>query len=112
MLLSRANKSMKQTPLHVIHLSALCSLAAVDDDVLWLDPFLQHALFRMLASAPEQPRRLDLEVADAFFVVVQQTVAVLIHYPLIGLFDNLQRVLRKKKRRAQMNVDIFRKRGR
>ncbi len=69
---------------------AALSLAAVDDDVIWLDPFLQHALFGMLASAPEQPRRLNLKVADALFVVVQQTVAVLIHYLLVGLFQSLQ----------------------
>lgn len=47
------------------------SLAAVDDDILWLDPFLQHTLFGMLASTPEQPWRLNLKVANAFFVVVQ-----------------------------------------
>lgn len=72
------------------HPSAQRSLAAVDDDVLWLDPLLQHALLGVLASAPEQPRRLDLEVADALFVVVQQTVAELVHYLLVGLFYDLQ----------------------
>lgn len=65
-------------------------LAAVDDDVLWLDPLLQHALFRMLASTPEQAWRLNLKVANALFVVVQQTVAVFIHYLLVGLFQSLQ----------------------
>lgn len=64
--------------------------AAVDDHVLWLDPFLQHALFGMLTSTPEQPWRLNLKVADTFFVVVQQAEAVLVHYLLIGLFHNLQ----------------------
>ena len=63
--------------------------AAVDDDILWLDPFLQHALFGMLASTPEQPGRLNLKVADALFVVIQQAVAELIHYLLVGLFQNL-----------------------
>lgn len=46
------------------------SLAAVDDDILRLNPFLQHALFRMLASTPKQPRRLNLKVANALFVMV------------------------------------------
>lgn len=66
------------------------SLAAVDDDVLWLDPFLQHALFGMLTSTPEQAWRLNLKVANALFVVVQQTVAIFIHYLLVGLFQSLQ----------------------
>lgn len=50
--------------------SPLCLLAAVDDDVLWLDPLLQHALFGMLPPASEQARRLDLKVANALPVVV------------------------------------------
>lgn len=66
------------------------SLAAVDDDILWLDPLLQHALFRMLAPTPEQPRRLNLKVANTLFVVVQQTVAIFIHNLLVGFFQNLQ----------------------
>lgn len=66
------------------------SLAAVDDDILWLDPFLQHALFGMLASTPEQPWRLNLKVADTFSVVIQQTEAILVNYLLIGLFHSLQ----------------------
>lgn len=68
------------------------SLAAVDDDILWLDPFLQHALFGVFAPTPKQPRRLNLKVANALFVVVQQTEAILIHYLLIGFFQNLQQV--------------------
>lgn len=65
------------------------SLAAVDDDILWLNPLLQQTLFGMLSSAPEQSRRLNLKVADALFVMVQQTVTIFIHYLLIGLFQNL-----------------------
>lgn len=72
-------------------------LAAVDDDVLGLDPFLQHALFGVLASTPEQPRRLNLKVAYALFVLVQQTVAVLLRYLQIGFFYDLQQMLRRKK---------------
>lgn len=65
------------------------SLAAVYNDVLWLNPFLQHALFRMLASTPKQAWRLDLEVANALSVVVEQTVPKLVHYFLVGLFQSL-----------------------
>lgn len=65
------------------------SLAAVDNDVLWMNPFLQHALFRMLASTPKQAWRLNLEVANALSVVVEQTVPKLIHYFLVGLFQSL-----------------------
>lgn len=65
------------------------SPAAVDDNVLWLDPFLQHALFGMLTSTPEQPRGLNLKVPDALFVVVQQTEAKLISYFLVGLLQSL-----------------------
>lgn len=68
----------------------LCLLAAVDDDVLRLDPLLQHALFGMLPSASEQARRLNLKVADALLVVVQQAKAVLVPDLLVGLFQNLQ----------------------
>lgn len=66
------------------------SLAAVNDDILWLDPFLQHTLFGMLPSTPEQPWRLNLKVANALFVVVKQTIAILIHNLLVGLFHNLK----------------------
>lgn len=64
--------------------------AAVDDNVLRLDPLLQHALFRMFSSASEKPGRLNLKVADAFLVVVQNTVTVLVQNLLIGLFNNLR----------------------
>lgn len=70
------------------------SLAAVDDDILWLDPFLQHALFGVLASTPKQSRRLNFKVANALFVMVQQTVTILIHYLLVGLFQSL--IFKKK----------------
>lgn len=68
----------------------LCLLAAVDDDILWLDPLLQHALFGMLSSASEQARGLNLKVANALFVVVQQAKAELLSDLLVGLFQNLQ----------------------
>lgn len=71
--------------------SLLHLLATVDDDVLWLDSLLQHALFGMLSSATEQARRLNLEVAYALLVVVQQAVAVLLSDLLVGLFQNLQK---------------------
>lgn len=70
--------------------------AAVDDNVLGLDPLLQHALFRMFSSASEQPGRLNLKVANALPVVVQHTVAILLQDLLIGLFNNLR--CRKNKR--------------
>lgn len=70
--------------------SLLRLLAAVDDDILWLDPLLQHALFGMLPSASEQARRLNLKVANALFVVVQQAKAVLFPDLLVGLFHNLR----------------------
>lgn len=44
----------------------------------------------MLASTPEQARGLNLKVANALFVVVQQTVAEFINYLLVGLFQSLQ----------------------
>lgn len=55
---------------YTYYLDITFSLAAVDDDILWLDPLLEHALFWMLASTPKQAWRLDLEVANALFVVV------------------------------------------
>lgn len=64
--------------------------AAVDDNVLRLDPLLQRALFRMFSSASEQRWRFDLKVADAFAVLVQHTVAVLLQNLLIGFFNNLE----------------------
>lgn len=69
--------------------STFHSLAAVDDDLLRLDPFLQHSLFRVLASTSEQTRRFDLEVADPFLMVVQQTVTKFLHDFLICLFQGL-----------------------
>lgn len=77
------------------HYNVTLSLAAVDDDILWLNPFLQQTLFGMLASAPEQSRRLNLKVADALSVMVQQTVTILIHYLLIGLFQSLTEIKNK-----------------
>lgn len=64
--------------------------AAVDDNVLRLEPLLQHALFRMFSSASEKSWRFDLKVADALAVVVQHTVAVLLQNLLIGLFNKLR----------------------
>lgn len=40
----------------------------------------------MLSPASEQARRLNLKVANALFVVVQQTIAVLLSDLLVGLF--------------------------
>lgn len=67
------------------------SLAAVYDDILWLDSLLQHALFGMLTSTSKQAWRLNLKVANALFVVVQETVAILIQYFLVGVFHSLQK---------------------
>lgn len=64
-------------------------LAAVDDDIFWLDPFLQHPLFRMFAPPSKQPWRLNFKVAYPLLVVVQQTETVLIHYLLVGFFHSL-----------------------
>ena len=58
--------------------------------MLRLDPLLQHALLGVLAAAPEQTRRLNLEVPDALAVVVQQAEAVLLHRLLVGLLDHLE----------------------
>lgn len=44
----------------------------------------------MLSSTSEQPRRLNLKIAYALFVVVQQTVTKLLHYLLIGFFQSLK----------------------
>lgn len=70
------------------------SLAAVDDDIFRLDPFFQHSLFGMFASSSEQTWGLNLEVSNSFFVVIQQTVAIFIHYLLIGFFQSLQHILK------------------
>jgi len=64
-------------------------LATVDDDVLWLDPLLQHALLGVLPSAPEQTGGLDPEVPDALPVVVQQAEAIVVHNLLVGLLYHL-----------------------
>lgn len=69
--------------------STFHSLAAVDDDILRLYPFFQHSLFRVLTSTSEQTWRFNLEVADTFLMVVQQTVTILIHDFLICFFQGL-----------------------
>lgn len=66
------------------------SLAAVDDDIFRLDPFLQHSLLGMLSSPSEQTRRLQLKIPDAFSVAIQQAVAIFIHDLLIGIFLSLR----------------------
>lgn len=71
--------------------SRLLLLAAVDDDVLGANASFQHAHLRVVSSTPEQPGRFDSEVSDAFFVVVHQAVSVLLHQPLVLLFDFLQK---------------------
>lgn len=68
------------------------SLAAVDDDVFRLNPLLQHSLFRMVSSASEKPWRFNLKVPNAFTMVVQHTVSILINNFLIGLFVNLENI--------------------
>lgn len=68
------------------------SLAAVDDDVFRLNTFLQHSLFRMVSSASEKPWRFNLKVPNAFTMVVQHTVSILVNNFLIGLFVNLENI--------------------
>ena len=67
------------------------SLAAVDDDVFGPDPLLKLALLGVLPTPPEEARGLNLEVADALSVVVEQAEAVLLHDLLVGFFDHLGR---------------------
>ncbi len=62
------------------------SLAAVDDDVLWLDPALQAAHLGVGAAAAEQPRRLYAEVGYSFFVSVHLAISVLLHQGSVFFF--------------------------
>lgn len=70
------------------------SLATVDDDIFRLDPFFQHSLLGMFTSSSEQTRRLNLKISYSFFVVIQQTVSIFIHYLLIGFLQRLQQILK------------------
>lgn len=67
------------------------SRAAVDDDVLRLEAFLQFAHLRVFSSPAEQTRRLQLEVSDLLAVSVQQTESVLLHQTTGLLFQNLKK---------------------
>ena len=52
-------------------------LGAVDDDLLWHDPLLEHALLGVLPAAAEEAGRLDAEVADLLLVPVDEAEPVL-----------------------------------
>jgi len=68
----------------------LRTLTTIDNDIFWLHASLQHAHFRMLASAPEQPWRFYSEVTNLFFVAINSTVAIYFNKLLIFSFLFLQ----------------------
>lgn len=72
--------------------SELLLLAAVDDDIFGANAPFQHAHLRVVSSTSEKPGRLNPEVSDALLVVVHHAVAVLIHQPLVLVFDFLKNV--------------------
>lgn len=53
-----------------------CSLAAINDDVFWHDPSLQHAHFGMVATPSEETWGFNLEVGDPLLVVIHDTKAI------------------------------------
>jgi len=67
----------------------VCSLAAVDDDVLRPAATLQHAHLGVVPAAAEEAGGLDAEVGHALLVVVHEAEAVLLQHPLVLLFDFL-----------------------
>lgn len=68
----------------------VCLLAAVNNDILWLDPLFEHAHLGVFATSTKQTWRLNFEVADTLLMMVQQTEAKLIHNLLVGILDHLK----------------------
>lgn len=69
-------QSQKQP--HKLSSSRGNSLAAVDDNVFWHDPLLQHAHFGVVTTATEKPWRLGFEVAYLLPVPIKDAVPILL----------------------------------
>ncbi|RUS80863.1 hypothetical protein EGW08_011382, partial [Elysia chlorotica] len=52
------------------------SLAAVNDDILWVHTLFQHALLGVVTATTEQTWRLNLKVTDFLFVVINRAKAI------------------------------------
>lgn len=53
-------------------------LAAVDDDILWLNPAFQHALLGVVTTPTEQSWGFDPEVTNLLLVSIHYTEAILL----------------------------------
>lgn len=73
--------------------------AAVDDDIFWHDPLLQHPHLGVLPTATEEPWRFSFEVANLLPVPVQDAVSIFLLDLIRFLLQLLKPGKHKKKKK-------------
>ena len=81
-------------------------LAAVDDDIFRLNPFLVHALFGMVTTATEKTWRLYFEIAHLFTMTIDGAEAILLKKFFILVFIGLK-VITFNKRSEMISLNTM-----